>query len=158
MKVTRRSLLACMAGARLLGASSRTRVDIAGGRWRLNGEVTYAGAQAEGLLMNVRMVNAVFENANLKTRPQGFDPEANTRRFLQQVSEYVAHGIRAFTISLQGGDPGYEGAVNSAIAPDGTLRAAYLKRVAAVIETCDRHGAVVILSCFYQRQDQNSTG
>jgi hypothetical protein len=66
----------------------------------------------------------------------------------------VGHGVRAFTINLQGGMPGYEGAVNSAFDADGTLRPAYLRRVRRVIEACDRQGAVVILGCFYQRQDQ----
>jgi hypothetical protein len=50
--------------------------------------------------------------------------------------------------------PGYEGAVNSAFNPDGTLRDSYMSRVRRVIEACDRHGAVVILGCYYQRQDQ----
>jgi CubicO group peptidase (beta-lactamase class C family) len=50
--------------------------------------------------------------------------------------------------------PGYEGAMNSAFNPDGSLRHAYLRRVGRIIEVCDRHGAVVILGCYYQRQDQ----
>lgn len=37
-----------------------TTVTIVQGTWHLNGEATYRGAPAEGLLMNVRMVNAVF--------------------------------------------------------------------------------------------------
>ena len=64
------------------------------------------------------------------------------------------HGVNAFTLSLQGGMPGYEGALNSAFEPDGSLRESYLARVARVIEACDRAGLVVILGCFYQRQDQ----
>jgi hypothetical protein len=128
----------------------RTRVAIEKDRWLLNDAVTYRGAKAEGRLMNVRMVNAVFEDAN---RPE-FDAEANTDRFLTAIPEYVDHGVRAFTINLQGGMPGYEGAVNSAFDADGNLGDAYLRRVRRVIEACDRHGAVVILGCFYQRQDQ----
>jgi hypothetical protein len=50
--------------------------------------------------------------------------------------------------------PGYEGARNSALNPDGTLRASYMERVARVINACDRLGLVVILGCFYQRQDE----
>ena len=50
--------------------------------------------------------------------------------------------------------PGYEGAVNSAFNPDGSLRESYMKRVRRVIEACDRLGVAVILGCFYQRQDQ----
>ena len=38
-------------------------------------------------------------------------------------------GVNAFTICLQGGMPGYEGAVNSAFEPDGSLRTSYLARV-----------------------------
>ncbi|MGH8578699.1 MAG: serine hydrolase [Gammaproteobacteria bacterium] len=131
-----------------------TRVSITDGKWRLNGEVAYRGAKAEGQLMNVRMVNAVFEDANDKTRPKGFDPEANTDAFIKKIPDYVAHSVRAFTLSLQGGFPGYENAVNSAFNPDGSLRESYLKRVRKVIEACDKLGAVVILGCYYQRQDQ----
>ncbi|MDA1191963.1 MAG: hypothetical protein O3A46_09815, partial [Candidatus Poribacteria bacterium] len=119
------------------------------GRWTLNGKVTYPGAQAEGLLMNVRMVNSTFED---RKRPD-FDADANTERFLSKIPEYVALGARAFTLNLQGGMPGYEGAVNSAINPDGSLQAAYLARIRRVIEACDENGAAVILGIFYQRQD-----
>jgi hypothetical protein len=128
----------------------RTRVAIKDNRWLINGRPTYASTRSEGLLLNVRMVNAVFED---RRRPD-FDPDANADRFLAKLPEYVAHGVRAFTISLQGGMPGYEGAVNSAFRADGSLDEKYLKRVGRVIEACDRQGAVVILSCFYQRQDQ----
>jgi CubicO group peptidase (beta-lactamase class C family) len=128
----------------------RTKVSITAGRWCLNGEVTYRGTRAEGLLMNVRMVNSVFEDR----RKPDFDPEANTDRFLSYLPDYAAHGVGAFTICLQGGRPRYEGAVNSAFAADGSLRESYLARVRRVIEACDRHGLVVILGCFYQMQDQ----
>jgi hypothetical protein len=128
-----------------------TRVSIAGPRFLVNEQVTYPGAAAEGLLMNVRVVNAVFEDAH---RP-GFDPEANTAEFLAALPEYVAAGVLAFNVSLQGGNPSYEGALNSAFAPDGDLRPGYLDRVRRVIEAADATGAVVILGLFYQRQDQH---
>lgn len=131
-----------------------TRVAIVNGQWQINGAVTYRGTKAEGLLMNVRMVNAVFEDANDWTRPPGFDSDANSAAFIEQIPEYVAHGVRAFTLNLQGGSTSYEGAVNSAFNANGMLRSSYLKRVRRVIEAGDRHGAVVILGCYYQRQDQ----
>lgn len=130
--------------------ASRTSVAIVNGNWHINGQVTYRGAKAEGLLMNVRMVNAVFEDRNRAN----FDPNRNTEKFLAQIPDYMAHGVRAFTLNLQGGFPGYEGAVNSAFNPDGSLRGEYMTRVRRVIEACDRLGAVVILGCYYQRQDQ----
>jgi len=132
------------------GLLAATRLSIEGSRWRINGRPTYPGTGAEGLLMNVRMVNAVFEDRNRSD----FDPEANAAEFVARIPDYVAQGVRAFTLSLQGGAPGYEGALNSAFNPDGSLRPAYLARVRRVIEACDRNGAAVILSCFYQRQDQ----
>src|SRR6185295_6148254 len=125
-------------------------VSIVDGRWHFNGVVTCRGSRAEGLLMNLRAVNATFED---RQRPD-FDANANTAEFIAQIPDYVAHGVRAFTLCLQGGMPGYEGAVNSAFEADGSLRADYLGRVQRVIEACDRAGAAVILGCFYQRQDQ----
>ncbi|MFP4056200.1 MAG: hypothetical protein ACLF0G_04960 [Candidatus Brocadiia bacterium] len=140
--------------APLVHATTDTWLALLHGRWYINGQITYPGASAEGLLMNVRMVNAVFEDRNPETCPEGFDPEANTDAFVARVPDYVRHGIRAFTLSLQGGMPGYEGALNSAFRPDGSLRAAYLERVERAIRAADRAGAAVILTCFYQRQDQ----
>jgi len=142
--------LFCMAHSFGQSAQPATRISIVSGKWHLNGKVTYPGAPAEGLLMNVRMVNSVFEDA----KRVEFDPDANTDRFIAQIPDYAAHGVRAFTICLQGGMPGYEGAVNSAFNPDGSLRPTYLKRVRRVIEACDRQGLAVILGCYYQRQDQ----
>lgn len=130
--------------------TARTRLSLDGPRFLLNGKITYPGRPAEGRLLNVRMVNSVFQD---EARPS-FDPERNTAEFLGRMQEYVAQGARAFTVSLQGGYPGYEGARNSAFRADGTLDAGYLARVARVIERADALGAVVILSLYYQRQDQ----
>jgi CubicO group peptidase (beta-lactamase class C family) len=99
--------------------------------------------------MNVRMVNSVFEDR--AKRPE-FNPEANTDRFIAHIPDYAAHGVRAFTICLQGGMPGYEGALNSAFEADGTLRQEYLARVRRVIDACDGQGMIVIVGCYYQRQ------
>jgi CubicO group peptidase (beta-lactamase class C family) len=132
----------------------KTRVSLEGGRWHINGRVTNAGSKAEGLLMNVRMVNATFEDANPATRPADFDRDENAARFVAQIPSYAASGVNALTLCLQGGMPGYEGAVNSAFASDGSLRGDYLERVARVIEACDRQGVAVILGCYYQRQSK----
>lgn len=130
------------------GFSPQTKVSISGDKWYVNGEITYAGARAEGLLMNVRMVNSVFED----TKRTDFDPEANTDKFISQIPDYYACGVRGFTINLQGGMPGYEGAVNSAYTPEGGLRPEYLKRIRRAVEACDRQGIVIILGCYYWRQ------
>lgn len=130
------------------------KISIDGDRWLINGEPPHLGSPAEGLLVNVRMVNSVFEDdrPNPPAVLNGFDPNANTDQFVAYMPSYVAHGIRAFTISLQGGTPGYEGAVNSAFNSDGSLRDKYLQRVSRVIQAADANGCAVILCCFYQRQ------
>jgi hypothetical protein len=127
-----------------------TRLTIDGHRFRIDGALTYPGQPAEGMLMNVRMVNSVFED----TRRPWFNPSANTDEFVGRMREYVSLGVRGFTVSLQGGYPGYEGARNSAFLKNGDLQSGYLARVARVIERADAVGAVIILSLYYQRQDQ----
>jgi hypothetical protein len=130
------------------GFTPQTTIAIVDGQWRINGMITYPNSRAQGLLMNVRMANAIFEDRNRTD----FDPQANTEKFLKAMPEYVADGVRAFTICLQGGMPGYEGADNTAFEPDGSLRPEYMRRAAEVIEAADAQGAVVILTCYYQRQ------
>ena len=145
-------LLAVCTSAPAAAAAGETRVSIVDGRWQINGQPTNRGAAAEGLLMNVRMVNATFED--LSGKKPNFNAEANTEEFLAKIPDYAARGVNAFTLCLQGGMPGYEGAVNSAFAPDGSLKPEYLKRVERVIRACDRQGLVVILGCYYQRQSK----
>lgn len=143
--------IACRSNANQDGL---THVGIKGNQWYINGEITNPGSPAEGLLMNVRMVNAVFEDRSKawKEQVETFDPDENTQNFINQIPEYVALGVNAFVISLQGGLPGYEGAINTAYEPNGNLRNSYINRVAKAIKAADNQGAVIILSCFYQRQ------
>jgi len=131
-----------------------TVVSIRGEKWYYNGDVINPGSPAEGLLMNVRMVNSVFEDRGQKAPEiySDFNPEMNTDAFISMIPEYVSSGVNAFTISLQGGTPGYEGAVNTAFNADGSLRHDYMARVESVISACDKSHAVVNLTCFYQRQ------
>jgi CubicO group peptidase (beta-lactamase class C family) len=153
VEALRRSLICLLLLASLFSGVTeilpRTRVAIADGRWLVNGRLTNPGSGAEGLLLNVRMVNAVFEDP---AKHPEFDAEANTARFIARIPDYARNGVNAFTICLQGGMPGYEGARNSAFQPDGTLRPAYLARVERVIRACDQQGLVVILGLYYQRQ------
>ena len=62
-----------------------TRVSLAEGKWNINGAVTHPGSAAQGLLMNVRMVNSCFEDRAVK---KDFDADANTERFVGKISEY----------------------------------------------------------------------
>jgi hypothetical protein len=123
-----------------------------GGPWQL----TYATGlpAARGKLMNVRAANAIFDDEGRTDD----DPAANTVEFISHFDTYRARGILAYTVSLQGGFPGYEGALASAFHPDGTLKQPWLDRAAQVIEAADARGQIVILTLFYQRQDQVLAG
>lgn len=140
----------------LAGCTSPTKtiVSVKGDKWYFNDKILNEDSPAEGLLMNVRMVNSVFEERGDKMPAEfkGFDAEKNTDEFISRIPEYVSSGVNCFTICLQGGAPGYEGAVNTAYNPDGSLRKEYMDRVARVIRTADENNAAIILTCFYQRQ------
>jgi hypothetical protein len=162
------------AGALLLSAACAapraTVVSIAGDAFLINGAPTYAGRRwqghrIEGLLMNARLVQGIFDDLNPQTVGRWvypdtgrWDPDRNTREFIEALPHWRAHGLLAFTLNLQGGNPrGYGGdqlLENSTFAPDGALRPAYLARLERILDAADRHGMVVILGIFYFGQDQ----
>lgn len=95
----------------------KTAVSIKGEAWLINGKPTYEGRMfrdwtIEGLLLNSRMVNAIFDDENEHTRflwkypdTGEWDPERNTQEFLAAMPEYRAHGLLGVTVNLQGGAP-----------------------------------------------------
>lgn len=95
----------------------RTVVTIEGAAFHINGRPTYEGRvfrgyPVEGLLLNARLVQGIFDDRNPQTRPRWaypdtgrFDPERNTREFLAAMPEWRRHGLLSFTINLQGGSP-----------------------------------------------------
>jgi hypothetical protein len=161
-----------MAGALplLRGATRKTEVSIRGEHFLLNGKPTYPGRSfngmpIEGMLMNIRAVQAVFDDKNPETRAKWaysdtkkWDPERNTREFAAALPEWRRHGVLAFTVNLQGGSPeGYSKEQpweNTAIAPDGALRPDYMRRLEAVLDRADDLGMVAIVGYFYFGQDQ----
>jgi hypothetical protein len=148
----------------------KTAVAIDGPRFLINGAPTYKGRQwngksIEGLLLNSRMVQAIFDDLNPETAGQWaypdtgkWDPDRNTREFLAEMPAWRKQGLLAFTVNLQGGSPqGYSRDQpwhNSALREDGSLRGDYLARLAKVLDTADELGMVVILGIYYFGQDQ----
>jgi hypothetical protein len=148
----------------------RTHVSIQAGQFYINGKPTYAGRayqgmKIEGLLMNVRAVQATFDDLNPETRAKWaypdtgkWDPERNTREFLAALPEWRKHGLLAFTVNLQGGSPeGYSKSQpweNTAIDAEGNLRPAYMSRMARILDRADQLGMVAIAGYFYFGQDQ----
>ncbi len=153
-----------------LAGSPRTKVSIVGDEFHLNGRPTYAGRtwrghQIQGLLLNARMVQGIFDDRNPDTvrlwaypDTGRWDAERNTREFIAALPEWRRRGLLAFTINLQGGSPqGYSKAQpwhNSAFEADGSLRADYLGRLRRILDRADELGMAVILGYFYFGQDQ----
>jgi hypothetical protein len=174
MKLTARlfalALPFCLNAAEPATPARRTTVAIVGDAFRINGEPTYKGRvwnghKIEGLLMNARMVQGIFDDRNTNTvhlwaypDTGRWDAERNTREFIAALPEWKRHGLLAFTINLQGGSPqGYSQAQpwhNSAIEADGSLRADYLGRLERIINRADELGLAVILGYFYFGQDE----
>ncbi|MDQ3624608.1 MAG: hypothetical protein M3463_19340, partial [Verrucomicrobiota bacterium] len=151
-------------------APARTAVSIAGEDFHINGAPTYQGRtwrghRLEGLLLNSRMVQGIFDDRNPETVARWaypdtgqWDAERNVSEFLAAMPEWRAHGLLAFTLNLQGGSPqGYSREQpwhNSAFETDGTLRADYLARLERVLRRADELGMIVILGYFYFGQDE----
>jgi hypothetical protein len=170
--MTRRGFVSLAATLPQLHAApaKRTVVSIKGDQFFINGAPTYAGRvykgmKIEGLLLNSRMVEGIFDDLNPETRSRWvypdtkkWDPERNTREFVAAMPAWRKHGLLSFTINLQGGSPeGYSKAQpweNSAFDADGGLRPAYMNRLATILERADSLGMAPIVGFFYQAQDQ----
>src|SRR5437667_2848666 len=164
-------LVLCLAMTVPVSAAERhTSISIAGDEFRINGKPSYAGRRwnghnIQGLLLNSRMVQGVFDDLNTNTVSRWVYPDTgkwdaarNTREFIAAMPEWRKHGLLAFTINLQGGSPtGYANEQpwhNSAIEADGSLRSEYMSRLERIIDTADELGMVVVLGYFYFGQDQ----
>jgi len=145
-------------------------VDIKDGQFYINGKLTYEGRtweghKIEGLLMNSRMVQGIFDDLNPETRgkfaypdTKKWDPDRNTDEFVAAMPLWYSYGLNAFTLNLQGGSPtGYGNSswVNSAFDKRGNLRKDYIKRLERILDKADELHMVVMLGYFYFGQDQN---
>jgi hypothetical protein len=132
--------------------ASETVVSIESGAFHINGRPSYPGRwwrglRVEGLLMNARMVQGVFDGRNEATvdrwaYPDGpWDRQRNTDEFIAAMGDWRRCGLVSFTINCQGGSPeGYsqdQPWINSAFEADGTFRADYRDRLGAVLDRAD---------------------
>ena len=172
--LTRRSLLAAAmalpitSATRAIAANASTRKTtllIDGRAFHLNGKPTYAGRtwegkKIEGLLMNSRMVQGIFDDENPESRKLWayadgpFDADRNTNEFIAAMPEWKRHGLIGFGINLQGGSPqGYSNQqpwINSAFDfSTGALKPAYMARLARILDKADELGMVPVVGFFY---------
>ena len=135
---------------------------------------TYSGAgyrpEAQGKLMNIRLAQALFHDDWMTEQP--FDPDRNTDAVIEALDFYRSHGVLMINVSLQGGQAGYDKAVNgidrqngyrygpqkgtcvSLFQPDGSLKPTWLDRLHRLLRAADMRGMVVNLVYFYQGQDE----
>ncbi|HNY14428.1 MAG TPA: hypothetical protein PKI12_02730, partial [Bacteroidales bacterium] len=133
-----------------------TIVEIKGDQFYINGRLTYEGRywndiRIEGLLLNSRMVQGIFDDLNPATAQQWAYPDTkkwdagrNTREFLQNMKKWRKNGLLSFTINIQGGSPqGYSQSQpwdNSGYFEDGTPRPEYLLRLEKILDKADKLG------------------
>lgn len=155
----------------LFSQKRRTELGIRGDSFLINGKPTYPGRtwrdhKIEGLLLNSRMVQGIFDDENPQTASRWaykdtskWDPERNVREFLSAMPVWRKHGLLSFDISLQGGSPeGYSKAQpwrNSALAPDGSLKPAYMARLKRILDRADELGMAPMVCIYYFGQDEH---
>jgi len=151
-------------------AAQKTVVSIAGDEFYINGKPTYEGRiwkgnKIEGLLLNSRMVQGIFDDSNPETihhwsypDTKKWDADRNTNEFIKNMEAWRRYGLLSFTINMQGGSPfGYSAAQpwnNSGFTEDGSLKSQYTQRLERILNKADELGMVPILGLFYFGQDQ----
>ncbi|MCG9792850.1 hypothetical protein [Flavobacterium algicola] len=145
-----------------------TTVSIQGEKFLINGIPTYKdrswnGFSIEGLLMNSRMVQGIFDDLNPQTAvkwkyedTQQWDADRNTNEFIAAMESWHKKGLLAFTINLQGGSPlgyGNKGWINSAIDNKGALRPEYMKRLEKIMTKANDLGMAAIIGIYYFGQE-----
>ncbi|EON75401.1 hypothetical protein ADIS_4105 [Lunatimonas lonarensis] len=147
-----------------------TTVEIRGEQFFINGKPTYEKRKwkkyrIEGLLMNSRMVQGIFDDMNSLTVSRWkypdtgrWDADRNTDEFITHMETWRNHGLLSFTINLQGGSPeGYSRQQpwhNSAFNRHGELIPAYMKRLERILDRADELGMVPMVGFFYFGQDE----
>lgn len=160
----------CLACSAAEAPPRKTTVSIVGEDFHINGKPTYPGRtwkghRIEGLLLNSRMVQGIFDDLNPATISRWayqdtgkWDAERNVREFIAAMPEWKRHGLLAFTINFQGGSPeGYSSTQpweTGAFTPEGKLRPAFADRMRRVLDAADEQGMVAIVGFFYFGQDQ----
>jgi hypothetical protein len=156
----------------LNNVQAQTRVEIKGEQFYINGKATYEGRywnghRIEGLLINSRMVQGIFDDLNPASvgsfaypDTKKWDPERNTSEFVAAMPEWNQYGLNCFTLNMQGGSPmgyGSSKCLNPGFNSDGSLMQPYMKRLDKILKKADELQMVVILGIFYFGQDQYLT-
>jgi len=143
-----------------------TEISISGEEFLIDSTPTYSGRvfegkRIQGLLFNVRAVQATFDDANPITRHHWaypdtgeWDPDRNVADFCAALPLWRDHGVLGFTLNFQGGGALFAPEIyfefdNNGFTPEGELKLAYAERVAKVLDRADELGMVPIVGLFY---------
>jgi hypothetical protein len=152
---------------------AQTTVTINENQFFINGKPTYKGQtwkgnKIEGLLINSRMVQGIFDDLNANNVAEfaypdtkKWDAERNNEEFVAAMSQWYTKGMNSFTLNMQGGSPygyGNKKCMNPGFNPDGSLMPVYMNRLDKVLKKADELQMVVILGLFYFGQDQHLKG
>jgi len=156
-------------------------LSVVDGRFVLDGQPTYsrlagfpdADPRLLGLLLNHRVVNGIFDDHSPDRDYDGdgrddwafpdtgeWSKDRNTHLFLEAMHGWREHGVIAFTIGLQGGNPFVTGPPPAglkvsdldcgAFTADGGLRRSFMVRLEWILEEAERLDMVPIVNYFYQ--------
>jgi len=159
------------------------KATIVGDSFYLDGNPTYtrltgfpeADPRLAGLILNHRVINGIYDDLTPGHDYFGdeiddwaypdtgiWDPERNTDSLVKAMRAWRDHGVIAFTIGLQGGNPFWtspppdevdiETIDSGAFEPDGSLRPAFMARLKRVLDRARELDMVPIVNYFYQHQ------
>lgn len=134
-----------------------------------------ADPRLAGLILNHRVINGIFDDLTPGHDYYGdgmddwaypdtgfWDPKRNTDSFVSAMRAWRDHGVIAFTIGLQGGNPFWtspppeevriEDVDSSAFEPDGSLRPAFMARLKRILDRARELDMVPIVNYFYRHQ------
>ena len=150
----------------------QTVVEIKDDQFYINGKPTYQGRywnnqKIEGLLINSRMVQGIFDDLNPETvnsfaypDTKIWDANRNNNEFIAAMPQWHGYGLNSFTLNMQGGSPvgyGSSKCLNPGFNKDGSLMEPYMNRLDKILKKANDLHMVVILGVFYFGQDQYLT-
>lgn len=150
----------------------KTKISVEGTKFLINGiptykNIEYKGKTIEGLLLNSRMIQAIFDDYCEGTKhywrypdTNQWDPDRNTQQFCDMLPIYREKGLLGVTVGLQGGGSIYSKGIydkyiNSAFDSGGTFRKPYFDRLLKILEAADNAGMIVIVNYFYFKQSND---
>lgn len=146
----------------------KTNFTMEGDRFLINEKLTYSEfdncpVKYQGLLMNARFIQGVFDDKSDVARFQRFgkkfNAKKNTEELVDSLQEWYDKGLRAITVGFQGGGTCFtidsNTIENNPYSPDGLeMDGEYLDRMKEIVDAADDMGMLVIVSLFYGAQSR----